>query len=95
MKRRKNNMKVLCNAERCVYWKELEEPVPFPRPGVGKPYDFDKCYGYCTRDVIGIDFKVVYSSQAKYDVPVCRLYGSKDWPTGHMDWSRYPQGGSI
>lgn len=80
-------MKVLCNAERCIHWKELKEPVITPRAGIGEAWDWDKCSGECLRDEIVIKFQ--------NEVPGCWFYSSRDWPTGHMDWSRFPQGGAI
>jgi len=50
--------------------------------------------GVCTRREIGIEEKVHNDRNYDYKYRACQLYSNKK-VSGHMDWSRLPQGGAL
>ena len=85
-----------CDVDSCLWYKELEEKHYL---GEGKlnyvPFEDNSYSGTCTRpEGVFISMKKFESHQMKYEWPCCMSFSHKKIK-GHMDWSRFPQGGHI
>jgi hypothetical protein len=86
-------MRVLCNATGCLFWRGLEEPECISRHK-GESLPWDTYSGYCTRDAVGVNFRRIETYNTIYKVAECSCYSDKHF-VGHVDFSRFPQGGRI
>ena len=88
-------MKVLCHMSSCLHWRKFDSPQILMYHKSYVPLGDDDLYsGYCARDIVGIRERNIETLQVKHHLAVCRTYSDKRIK-GHMDFSRYPQGGHI
>ena len=87
-------MKVLCNQADCQFWTDLHEGgIHLNRGRIRSEFE-DKYYGICEADEIGISNKHIETHQTEWNLPVCKRYTQRGI-VGHIDFSRFPQGGRI
>ena len=88
------SMIVYCNDKDCPNRKEL----PFKKKinwGRGRvPFEEDGYTGICLKKEIAVDSKTVETTNTKYRYSECRNRSDMKI-SGHMDFSRFPQGGNI
>jgi hypothetical protein len=90
-------MRVLCNDTKCVHWKACEhQKIIYGHGGES----LSTYIGECARkqddgqEVIGILPKDIVNYDVKLHIPECQCFGVMG-VTGHMDFSKLPQGGQI
>lgn len=87
-------MRVLCNNSECIFFQPLPEGRIQNLSRSGRPWDWDKYTGLCTREEIGVKVRVIETRDTKYVLPECRTFSNKGF-SGHLDFSRFPKGGHI
>lgn len=70
---------VYCDHEGCLHFRAFKDG-PKHLPGF-KPYDWDKGYpGYCLKETIGIQVKIIEGGKVKHTIPGCQCHSRrKDW----------------
>ena len=89
---------IYCNALKCMWNVKLEEKVFLKHHREHQPFDDDAYEGICSRNEIGLYYKEEAPTFGQVRVKKKWVYcpfRSDVHPSGHMDWSRFPQGGNI
>ena len=80
---------VNCNDDECLHYRELKERVRiFPRKNY-EPLGDEDCWvtGFCDRDQIVIDKRVISTLVSRYNLTVCKYRSDKDI-AGHRDFTK-------
>lgn len=87
-------MKILCNVQDCLWWKKLENSQRLNSGNV-KDNDFAPLFeGECSREEIGVSAKIIETTNFNHSLGVCYCKSDK-FISGHLDFTRFPQGGNI
>jgi len=85
---------VYCNRKDCVYYKKLDEKHYFDEDyRIQRHFDEDYFSGICTREKLFVGKKEIHTDLIKHDLAECKNHSRL--AQGHMDFSRYPNGGRI
>ena len=90
-------MRVLCNDKKCFWWKSCNPQKLIYGRGQEGMTEFS---GECGRkqdngeEIIGILPKEIITLDVKLHAPECVAFSNLGI-SGHMDFSKFPQGGSI
>ena len=88
-------MSTYCDNEECLHFSKLDSAHFLKHARNYKPLGDSSGYpGMCGRADQGIRIKKFESTQVKYEWSVCTSFSNRKIK-GHMDWSRFPQGGNI
>ena len=86
------NERILCNTIDCIFWISLSEAS---RLKYGRfTESLSEYVGYCGREQIGVQMRRIETRDAIYNIPECEGFSKKGF-SGHLDWSKYPQGGHL
>ena len=87
-------MNVYCNCADCLHYEELLEKKILMHHKGYIPIGDDGYSGICVREEIGISRMHISTNQVDYRLAKCVSKSDKRI-AGHMDWSKFPQGGNI
>lgn len=87
-------MEVLCDDLDCAWCKPLGEERFIEHYKNYNPLAGMGYRGVCTREEIGIKARKIETHNTIYHIPECRSFSNKGI-SGHIDFSRFPQGGRI
>ena len=85
---------IFCGDSRCLWYKDIEVKKYVKRHTDHTPFSNDYYQGICTRPEIALNQKIIDTAQMKHQLAVCAVRSDKTI-SGHLDWSKYPQGGNI
>ncbi|MFH1546952.1 MAG: hypothetical protein ABIC57_00525 [bacterium] len=88
---------VWCNDDRCAWWRKIPFDKVIQYHKFYIPLGDDDAYtGICFRNGVGIRSRIIESRllETKYRLAECKCRSDKII-SGHMDFSRFPQGGNI
>lgn len=85
---------IFCNDAKCLWNQQIDIKKFVKRHKDHKPFPHDFYSGVCSRPEIAINPKVIDTREVKHQLAVCAVRSNKGI-SGHLDWSRYPQGGNI
>ena len=85
---------VFCNEAKCIWNKDIEMKKYVKRHRDHTPFPQDYYHGICSRLEIAINPETIETIQVKHSLAICAVRSDKGI-SGHIDWSRFPQGGNI
>lgn len=85
---------VYCDDYRCVWNVAIKFKKYVLHHKDEKPFEEDSAKGVCGRKEILLTPKEINTLQRKYKLATCSVRSDKGI-SGHLDFSRFPQGGNI
>lgn len=88
-------MIIYCNNYNCLFNEPIDEShwVGEDKPGI-TPFEDDTYRGKCSYDKVFVRNRKITTMTMEYNIPECVNFSDKKIK-GHMDFSKFPQGGNI
>lgn len=89
-----NSIIVYCNSKKCLHWKEIPFKYFVNHNKNVNNFEDSAFRGICSRKEIAVRQRDIISKDMYYNINECKSF-SNTKISGHMDFSKFPQGGNI